>query len=69
MRLLAAGGALDAGLGLGGGAGLLEALVSRGAAAKDLEDAEAVEVVEDDEDEDGVTWTGAEEQMGVQSRR
>jgi len=70
-------------VGLGGGPaaaeGLPETLVSRGAAAaavvvvvvvvvaaEDLEvdDEEAA----DEEEEDGVTGTGAEEQMGVQSK-
>ena len=48
--------------------GLLGVLVSRGAAAEDLE--EEVEAIDVDKDDDeGITWTGAEEQLGVQSRR
>ena len=67
MGTLGQGGAREAGLALGGGAGLLPTLVSRGATAEDLE--VEVEAIEGDEDDDeGVTRTGAEGQAGGQSR-
>ena len=49
--------------------GLLGVLVSRGAAAEDLEEEEVEAIDVDKDDDEGITWTGAEEQFGVQSRR